>query len=72
MQVHDGDEIMMISDQGKIIRMGVDGIPTMGRNTQGVRLMDMNEDEHVVSVARLADEDDSVGEDAEESQTAEP
>ncbi len=58
LQVRDSAEIMMISDQGKIIRMQVTGIPVMGRNTQGVRLMDMNPGEHVVSVARLAEEDE--------------
>ena len=56
LQVSDGDEIMLITDLGKIIRMKVDGIPTMGRNTQGVRLMDTAENERVVSVARLAEE----------------
>ena len=58
LQVRDSAEVMMISDQGKIIRMQVTGIPVMGRNTQGVRLMDMNPGEHVVSVARLAEEDE--------------
>ena len=64
LQVADGDEVMMISDQGKIIRMKVDGIPIMGRNTQGVRLMVMNPGEHVVSVARLAEADDESLEEA--------
>jgi len=58
LQVTDDDEIMIITDQGKIIRMRVDGIPTMGRNTQGVRLMVTNTDEKIVSVARLAEADE--------------
>ncbi len=44
---------------GKILRMTVDGIPTMGRNTQGVRLMDTEGGERVVSVAKLADAGDA-------------
>lgn len=62
LQVTDDDEIMMITDQGKIIRMRVDGIPTMGRNTQGVRLMETNGGEKIVSVARLAETDEASGE----------
>ena len=62
LQVTDDDEIMIITDQGKIIRMRVDGIPTMGRNTQGVRLMETNGGEKIVSVARLAETDEASGE----------
>jgi DNA gyrase subunit A len=66
-QVVDEDEIMLITSNGKILRMTVDGIPTMGRNTQGVRLMDTEDGERVVSVARLADTGDPapVSEDAQ-------
>jgi DNA gyrase subunit A len=58
-QVTDEDEIMLITSNGKILRMTVDGIPTMGRNTQGVRLMDTEGGERVVSVAKLADAGDA-------------
>ena len=57
-QVTDDDEIMLITSAGKIMRMRVDGVPTMGRNTQGVRIMDMNDGERVVSVARVADREE--------------
>jgi DNA gyrase subunit A len=57
-QITDGDEIMLITSGGKIMRMTVDGIPTMGRNTQGVRIMDTETGERVVSVAKLAREAD--------------
>ena len=50
--------------QGKLIRMRIDGIPIIGRNTQGVRLMDTAEDEHVVSVARLAEDEDETPDEA--------
>ena len=55
LQVTNEDEMMLITDGGKILRMYVNGIPTMGRNTQGVRLMDTNEDERIVSIARVAE-----------------
>ncbi|TDI96094.1 MAG: DNA gyrase subunit A [Deltaproteobacteria bacterium] len=58
LQVSHEDEIMLITSAGKILRMHVKGIPTMGRNTQGVRLMEPGEDEKVVSIARLADRDE--------------
>jgi DNA gyrase subunit A len=53
LQISDGDEIMLVTTAGKVIRMRVSGIPTIGRNTQGVRLMEIGEDERVVSVTRL-------------------
>jgi DNA gyrase subunit A len=53
LQISDGDEIMLVTTAGKVIRMRVSGIPTIGRNTQGVRLMEIGDDERVVSVTRL-------------------
>ncbi len=58
MQVDDRDEIMLITSGGKMIRTRVAEIPTMSRNTQGVRLMEPNEGERVVSVAKLGEEDE--------------
>ena len=58
LQVSDDDEMMLITSAGKILRLRVQGIPTMGRNTQGVRLMVPGEDERVVSVARLAEREE--------------
>ena len=55
LQVAEEDEVMLVTDGGKIIRTRAAGIPTMGRNTQGVRVMETGEDERVVSVARVAD-----------------
>ena len=46
---------MLITDGGKVIRMPVRGISVIGRNTQGVRLIDLAEGEKVVGVACLAD-----------------
>jgi len=54
---------MLITDGGKLIRMPVDGIPTIGRNTQGVRLIRLETEEKVVAMERLADkEEDDEGE----------
>ena len=58
MQVDDRDEIMLITSGGKMIRTRVAEIPTMSRNTQGVRLMEPSEGERVVSVAKLGEEDE--------------
>lgn len=57
-QVTDADDIMLVTDGGKIIRSRAKEIPTIGRNTQGVRLISMDEGEKVVSVARLAEDNE--------------
>ena len=53
MEVAQGDQIMMVSQQGKIIRMDVDDVSVIGRATQGVRLLDVEQGDAVVSVVRL-------------------
>lgn len=50
-EVSDNDEIMLISDQGTLVRTGVDQVPVQGRNTQGVRLIRVRDDESLVDVA---------------------
>jgi len=70
--VHDDDELMLISQQGKILRMVVHDIRTIGRATQGVRLIEMEPDDRVVSVARLAErEEEKAEENGPESPAAE-
>jgi DNA gyrase subunit A len=54
LQVTDEDDLMIIADGGKIIRLRVKDISVIGRNTQGVRLINLEEKEKVVSVARSA------------------
>jgi len=56
--VQDDGELMLISQQGKVLRMVVHDIRTIGRATQGVRLIEMEQDDRVVSVARLAERDE--------------
>jgi DNA gyrase subunit A len=55
--VADEDELMLIADQGKIIRLRATDIPTQGRTTQGVRLITLEEGERVVAVAKLAEKE---------------
>ena len=57
-QVADDDELMLITQQGKILRMASKDIRTIGRATQGVRLIDIEGDDRAVSIARLAEKDD--------------
>ncbi len=60
-QVVDDDEVMMITNGGKVLRCKVKSISTMGRATQGVRIMDLGEGEILVSMARMADDDAGAG-----------
>jgi len=53
--VREGDDVMLITDGGKVIRMPVRDISVIGRNTQGVRLIGLEEGEKVVGVAPLAE-----------------
>jgi len=63
-QVTDENDLMLITDNGKILRIPVAGFSVIGRNTQGVRLMVTEENERIVAVAKLAEKDES--DDAEE------
>ena len=55
--VDPGDDILMISDDGTIIRMAADGISVYSRSTQGVRLMRLQEGSRVISIARTDKEE---------------
>ncbi len=56
--VEEGDQVMLVTDQGKLIRTTVAGIRIAGRSTQGVIVLDTAEDERVVSVEHLSEEED--------------
>ncbi len=61
-KVTEDDQIMLVTNIGKIIRLRIKDIRVIGRNTQGVRLIDVEEDERVVSLARLAEsEEEEIG-----------
>ncbi|WCN08777.1 DNA gyrase subunit A [Marinomonas mediterranea] len=70
-QVEDTDEIMLISDQGTLVRTRASEVSCQGRNTQGVTLIRLMNDEHLVGVERVVDEDDDAGEDAESEERGE-
>jgi DNA gyrase subunit A len=54
------DELMLVTRQGVIIRLPVDGIRVIGRNTQGVKVMNLDQGDTVMDVARVVLEDDAV------------
>jgi DNA gyrase subunit A len=60
--VRDEDELMLITQQGKVLRMVTRDIRTIGRATQGVRLIGVEEDDRVVSIARLAEREADINE----------
>jgi len=61
--VHEDDELMIISQQGMILRMRAGDVRAIGRATQGVRLIEMEEGDAVVAIAKLAEKEEN-GEDA--------
>jgi DNA gyrase subunit A len=61
LQVTKDDEIIIIASSGKVIRMQAKNISLIGRATQGVRLIDLADDDKVVSVARVVEKDDEDG-----------
>ena len=61
-QVVDTDQIMLITDAGTLVRTRVSEVSIVGRNTQGVRLIRISENEHVVSLERICDVDDEEAE----------
>jgi DNA gyrase subunit A len=64
MQVQPEDGLILITQEGKIIRIAVEGVRVSSRSTQGVKLMDLEGADRLVSVARLSErEDEVVGED---------
>ncbi|MBD3648386.1 MAG: DNA gyrase subunit A, partial [Pseudomonadales bacterium] len=58
-QVYDGDQVILISDQGTLVRTRVEEISVQGRNTQGVRLINLAQGEHLVGLARVQEPDDA-------------
>ena len=71
-QVADGDEIMLISDKGTLVRTRVDEISVQGRNTQGVRLIRLKDGEKLVGLEAVQDPEETLSEvhEAEDSQPA--
>ena len=71
-QIFAGDEIMLISNMGTLVRTAGDEISVLGRNTQGVRMINLKSGELLNSVERIAetdDDDDNAGDDGDETST---
>ena len=67
-QVFEGDEVMLISNQGTLVRTAADGISQLGRNTQGVKLINLRDDETLMGLQRIDEsEDDSVTDSQDDS-----
>jgi len=56
--VQEGDELLVITQQGMILRMQANDVRAIGRATQGVRLIDIEGDDRVVSIARLVEREE--------------
>ncbi len=52
------DQLMLVTDQAKLIRMGLDSLRVIGRGSAGVKLFDVAQDEHVVSAVRIDEQDE--------------
>ena len=63
--IDDSDQIMLVTNAGKLIRCPIDGVRIAGRNTQGVRIFKTDEAEKVVSVERIPDDGSAVEADGE-------
>jgi DNA gyrase subunit A len=67
----ENDEIMLISNRGKLIRMSAADISSVGRNTMGVRLINLSEDEKLIGAARIDEkEEDDYEEDEADDNTS--
>ncbi|WAC24892.1 DNA gyrase subunit A [Blastomonas sp. SL216] len=67
---HQSDQLMLVTDQAKLIRLSLSTMRVIGRNSAGVRLFNVADNEHVVSAARIAEEDngDEPGVDVDEAE----
>jgi len=71
--VKTGDELVLITDRGQIIRMSVNDIRETGRNAQGVKLMNVEDDERIVAVEVVSERaEDEAGEESESSEVPSP
>ncbi|MDX8396273.1 MAG: DNA gyrase C-terminal beta-propeller domain-containing protein, partial [Mariprofundaceae bacterium] len=58
LQVIEGDQVMMMTDTGRLVRIKIDGISIIGRNTQGVKLIDCKKSENVIGAVRVVEKQD--------------
>jgi DNA gyrase subunit A len=69
MEVVDADDLMIVTDTGVMIRLPVRDIRSIGRNTQGVRMIRLDEEARIASISRAMEEDKETGEAGEEGVT---
>ena len=62
--VEETDELMLITDGGKLVRTRVNEVSVLGRNTQGVKLISLSDGERLVGLERIVDDQDEAGEEA--------
>jgi DNA gyrase subunit A len=67
MEVVDSDDIMIITDQGIMIRQPVENINVIGRNTQGVRLLRLDGGAKISTITKVLKDEDNDGEEGEEA-----
>jgi len=73
LKVENADEIMVITSTGKMVRLAVKGISVIGRNTQGVRIIDLGKTDKVVGMTRVEEnKEEQVEQDAGENGSSEP
>lgn len=69
--VEESDELMLVTDKGKLIRINVGGISTISRATQGVKLINLSDEEKLIAVARLPEDGTNKGQRCSDSQHSE-
>jgi DNA gyrase subunit A len=70
-QVQEDDQAMLISNGGTLVRLRVNEISVIGRNTQGVRLINLSEEEALVGLQRIEEQDEPDSEEAIETSSEE-
>jgi len=63
--VVDEDQVMLMTDSGRLVRIRMNGVSVIGRNTQGVKLIDCSDEERVIGVVRVAERTDDEDEEDE-------
>ena len=71
-EVIDEDEVMIVTQNGIMIRTLVSGITTVGRNTQGVRVINLDEGDRVIDMTRVPKSEDEPLEDEGENENGKP
>jgi DNA gyrase subunit A len=64
MTVRDEDEVMLISTQGMVVRVAVNGISSVGRSTQGVRVINLSQGDKLTSIASVVAKEDEEGDES--------